>query len=78
MESSAATTVLMASKLGIPLSTTHCIIGSIVFVGGVYGDKEGGRKVDWSLFSTIVFAWLVTLPIAGGISAFCMWIMMMT
>lgn len=74
VESSAALTVLLASKLGIPISSTHCIVGSVVFVGWTFGD---GKKVDWSLFRSIIFAWLVTLPVAGAVSAFSMWLFMM-
>ncbi|KAG5682358.1 hypothetical protein PVAND_011714 [Polypedilum vanderplanki] len=79
VESSAATTVLLASKLGVPISSTHCIVGSVVFVGWIFGEKHEAKKsVDWSLFRSIIFAWLVTLPIAGAISAFCMWLFLLT
>jgi len=57
--------VLIASNIGIPISTTHCKVGSVVFVGH-FRSRE---NVDWSIFRNIVLAWLVTLPIAGGISA---------
>lgn len=65
IEIGAALTVLIASNAGIPISTTHCKVGSIVFVGW-FRSKQG---VDWKLFRNIVFAWLVTLPVAGGLSA---------
>ncbi|CRL02111.1 CLUMA_CG015333, isoform A [Clunio marinus] len=78
IENGAAATVLMASKIGIPISTTHCKVGSVVFVGWVYGHLSSSDKtkksVDWSLFRSIVYAWVVTLPAAGGMSALCMWI----
>ncbi|KAL7036189.1 hypothetical protein ACKWTF_008737 [Chironomus riparius] len=78
VESSAAATVLLASKLGIPISSTHCIVGSVVFVGAVFGEKGQEKKtVDWSLFRSIIFAWLVTLPVAGAISAFTMWLFLL-
>lgn len=69
VETSAAVTVLLASKFGIPISSTHCIVGSLVSIGFFFGEK----KVDWMLFRSIVYAWLVTLPVAGGLSALCMW-----
>jgi solute carrier family 20 (sodium-dependent phosphate transporter) len=82
VEFSSAITVLTASKLGIPISSTHCIVGSIVFVGWIYGDKKSeirdasGRKrkkkVDWSLFRSIIYAWLVTLPASACASALLM------
>lgn len=68
----AALTVLIASKIGLPVSTTHCKVGSIVCVGQMRC-KEG---VNWKLFIGIIVAWVVTLPISGGISALLMYIFM--
>lgn len=79
VESSSAATVLLASKLGIPISSTHCIVGSVVFVGAVFGETgDNSKKVDWSIFRSIIFAWLVTLPVAGAISALATWIYMIS
>jgi sodium-dependent phosphate transporter len=79
IEFSSAITVLLSSKLGIPISSTHCIVGSIVFAGWAHGERdelENGvktrAKVDWSLFRSIIYAWLVTIPAAGGASALTM------
>lgn len=47
IEVGSAFTVLLASKIGIPISTTHCKVGSVVFVGYFSSSKRG---VDWSLF----------------------------
>lgn len=47
IEIGAAFTVLLASKIGIPISTTHCKVGSVVFVGWASSSKQG---VDWKLF----------------------------
>ncbi|XP_064596975.1 LOW QUALITY PROTEIN: sodium-dependent phosphate transporter 2-like [Liolophura sinensis] len=65
IEIGSAFTVLVASNVGIPISTTHCKVGSVVMVGRV----RSREVVDWKLFRNIVFAWLVTLPVSGGISA---------
>ncbi|XP_074653543.1 sodium-dependent phosphate transporter 1-like [Tubulanus polymorphus] len=65
IEIGSALTVLIASNVGIPISTTHCKVGSVVAVGR-YRSKE---NVDWRLFRNIIFAWIVTLPVSGGISA---------
>ncbi|KAH3709863.1 sodium-dependent phosphate transporter 1-like isoform X2 [Dreissena polymorpha] len=65
IEVGSALTVLIASNIGIPISTTHCKVGSIVFVGW-FRSRAG---VDWKLFRNIIIAWFVTLPIAGGLSA---------
>jgi len=72
IEIGAAITVLIASKVGIPVSTTHCKVGSVVFVGWIRSAKEG---VDWSLFRNIIFAWVVTVPVSCGLSALLMWIL---
>ncbi|XP_021930096.1 sodium-dependent phosphate transporter 2-like isoform X1 [Zootermopsis nevadensis] len=66
IEIGAALTVLLASKIGMPISTTHCLVGSVVFVGWANATKEG---VDWKLFRNIVVAWLVTVPVSGLLSA---------
>ena len=67
-----ATTVLIASNIGLPISTTHCKIGSIVCVG-----YYRTRDVNWGLFGGIFTAWVVTLPVAGGVSAALMAIFML-
>ncbi|XP_071942345.1 sodium-dependent phosphate transporter 2-like [Antedon mediterranea] len=74
IELGAATTVLTASKLGIPVSTTHCKVGSIIAIGLVRSRKH----VDWNLFRNIIFAWIVTLPITASISAFIMYLLQFT
>merc|ERR1740130_546046 len=53
--------VLIATRAGIPVSTTHATVGSVVGVG----IAQGVGKVDWSLMGKIFFSWIVTLPIVG-------------
>eukprot|EP01087_Luapelamoeba_hula_P018975 TRINITY_DN6211_c0_g1_i1.p1 TRINITY_DN6211_c0_g1~~TRINITY_DN6211_c0_g1_i1.p1 ORF type:complete len:567 (-),score=77.05 TRINITY_DN6211_c0_g1_i1:44-1744(-) len=65
VEMGAAMTVLLASRLGLPVSTTHCKVGSVVGVGLV----DGKKAVNWRLFINVVLAWSVTLPISGCLSA---------
>ena len=65
IELSAALTVLIASRAEMPVSTTHCQIGAVFGCG--LGD--GKRNLQWKLFRDIVLSWLVTLPVAGIISA---------
>ena len=67
VEIGVATAVLLASYIGMPVSTTHCAVGSIVAVG--LCNKQGRKAVNWSLFGGIFISWVVTLPVAGGVSA---------
>ncbi|GMR56752.1 hypothetical protein PMAYCL1PPCAC_26947 [Pristionchus mayeri] len=65
IEFGAAMTGLIASKIGLPISTTHCLVGAVVAVGSIRS-REG---VNWSIFRNVAMSWVVTLPGAGLISA---------
>jgi PiT family inorganic phosphate transporter len=54
-----------ATELGIPVSTTHTITGSIIGVGAA----KKASAVRWSVAREIVTAWIITIPAAGGIAA---------
>lgn len=60
-ESGGAITLFLATFGGIPVSTTHTITGAIVGVGAA----RRMSAVRWSVASSIVVAWVVTLPAAG-------------
>jgi PiT family inorganic phosphate transporter len=64
-ETGAATTLFLASALGIPVSTTHTITGGIVGVGLV--NKPAG--VRWAVALRIVWAWIFTIQSAAIIAA---------
>ncbi len=64
VEFSAATTVLVASRLGMPISTSHTVVGAVIGVGLA----RGLEAVDLSIIKKIVISWLLTLPIAAGTS----------
>ena len=61
----AATTVLVASKLGLPISTSHTVVGAVIGVGLA----RGLEAVDLSVIKKIVVSWLLTVPIAAATSA---------
>ena len=60
----AATTVVIASRTGLPVSTTHILVGSVLGVGLA----RGIGALDLRVIGNIVISWIVTLP-AGGILA---------
>jgi PiT family inorganic phosphate transporter len=69
-EAGGSITLFAATWLGIPVSTTHTITGSIIGVGAA-------RKVSavrWSVANNIVVAWIITIPAAAIISALFYWL----
>jgi inorganic phosphate transporter, PiT family len=64
-ETSGAITIIGASLLGIPVSTTHTITGAIVGVGSI--QRLSG--VRWGVAGSIVWAWVLTIPSAALIAA---------
>jgi PiT family inorganic phosphate transporter len=64
-ETSGATTIIGASLLGIPVSTTHTITGAIVGVGSTHRLTA----VRWGVAGTIVWAWILTIPLSALIAA---------
>jgi PiT family inorganic phosphate transporter len=64
-ETGGGVTILAVSELGIPVSTTHTITGAIIGVG-----MTGGlRAVRWLVAGRILWAWILTIPASGLISA---------
>jgi PiT family inorganic phosphate transporter len=66
----AATSVLLASKLGMPVSTTHAVVGAVIGVGLA----RGLEAIDLSIIKKIVVTWIITVPVAaltaGGLFLF--------
>ena len=67
-ETGGAITLFMATWLGIPVSTTHTITGAIVGVGA----SRRASAVRWNVASSIVVAWVVTLPASAAVAAGCL------
>jgi PiT family inorganic phosphate transporter len=63
-ELAAATTVVLASGTGIPISTTHTLVGAVLGVGFA----RGMEAIDLRVVGQIFLSWIITLP-AGGILA---------
>jgi len=58
MELGTTLTVLVASKLGLPISTTHCITGATAGVGLTSGGRMS--DVNWRLIATAFLSWVLT------------------
>jgi PiT family inorganic phosphate transporter len=67
-ETTAATVIIGAASLGMPVSTTHVISSAIMGVGSA----RGLRAVRWGVARRIVAAWIITIP-ASGIMAAAVW-----
>jgi len=61
---SAATSIVYAAQLGVPVSTTHTIAGAIAGVGAA----RRASAVRWRLAQSIVWAWILTIPAAAGVA----------
>lgn len=64
-ETASALTLFLATALGIPVSTTHTITGSIIGVGSL----QRFSAVRWGVARRVVWAWFLTIPAAGALSA---------
>ncbi|MGH9423941.1 MAG: inorganic phosphate transporter, partial [Thermoanaerobaculia bacterium] len=64
-ETGGAMAIMLASRYGIPVSTTHTITGSIVGVGAT----NRLSAVRWGIAGRIVWAWLITIPASGIMAA---------
>ncbi len=69
-ETGGAITLFLATSLGIPVSSTHTITGSIVGVGSA----KRLSAVRWGVAGNIVWAWIFTIPASAFISAIAWWI----
>ena len=65
-EFGAATTIVLASKMGLPISTTHTLVGAVLGVGLA----RGLGAINLNTMRDIIISWLVTIP-AGAALAIC-------
>ncbi len=65
-----AITLFMATGLGVPVSTTHTITGAIIGAG----TARRSSSVRWGLASSIVWAWIITMPAAAVMAALFYWL----
>jgi len=68
----AATTVVLSSGLGLPVSTTHIAVGAVMGVGLA----RGIGALDLRVLGNIVVSWFITLPVGALLAAFCYYILL--
>jgi len=64
-EIATATTILLASRFGLPVSTSHALVGGVVGIGLF----QNWRNLRFQTLKSIVLAWVITLPVAAGLGA---------
>ncbi len=70
-EFGAAATVLVGSRLGLPLSTTHVLVGAVIGVGFA----RGIAALNLRVLGSVASSWFITVPVTGIFSAVLFWIM---
>jgi PiT family inorganic phosphate transporter len=70
-ETGAAAAVLLATHLGLPVSTTHAIAGAIAGVGSI----QRLKAVRWGIARNIVWAWVLTIPASAVIAYVSFWVL---
>ena len=70
-ETAGAMSILLATRFGIPVSTTHTITGAIVGVGAT----QRLSAVRWGVAGRIVWAWILTIPAAAIMAALSFWLL---
>ncbi|MBW4571303.1 MAG: inorganic phosphate transporter [Tolypothrix carrinoi HA7290-LM1] len=64
-ELATATTILLASRLGLPVSTSHALVGGVVGIGLV----QNLKSIQFQTLQGIAAAWLITVPLSAALSA---------
>ncbi|MFH1132001.1 MAG: anion permease [Pseudomonadota bacterium] len=70
-EFGASITILVGSKLGMPLSTTHTLVGAVIGVG--FG--RGIRALNMVVVRNILVSWILTIPLAAGMCVFLFYLL---
>ena len=70
-ELAAATTIVIASGTGIPISTTHTLVGAVLGVGLA----RGIEAIDLRVISRIFASWIITIPVGAGFAIFFFYVL---
>jgi PiT family inorganic phosphate transporter len=66
-ETAGATSIMLATAMGVGVSTTHVITGAIAGVGSI----QRLKAVRWRVATNIVWAWILTIPASGVVAWVC-------
>ncbi|GBC06034.1 hypothetical protein RclHR1_06580006 [Rhizophagus clarus] len=69
LELGTSITIITASKLGLPISTTHCVTGATTAVGLCNGNA---KAINWRLLGLCFFSWIITVPVVALLAG-CMY-----
>jgi PiT family inorganic phosphate transporter len=69
-ETAGAFTLFFTGQMGIPVSTTHTITGSIIGVGAT----KRLSAVRWGVTSSLLVAWILTIPVSAVLAGLTYWI----
>ena len=69
-ETAGAFTLFFTGQMGIPVSTTHTITGSIIGVGAI----KRLSAVRWGVTTNLLWAWILTIPVSGLLAALVYWL----
>ncbi len=69
-ESGGAITLYLTEQMGIPVSTTHTITGSIIGVGAI----KRLSAVRWGVTISLLWAWIITIPVSAALAAVAYWV----
>ncbi|MGF1478336.1 MAG: inorganic phosphate transporter [Cyanophyceae cyanobacterium] len=70
-EIATAATILLASRFGIPVSTSHALVGSVVGIGLL----QSQQQVRFQTVQSVILAWVVTLPVTAVFGAGSFWLL---
>ena len=68
IELGSATVIIIGSRFGIPLSTTHCQVGATLGVAAL-DDIKTCKSINWKIAYKVFAGWIITLVVVGGTSA---------
>ena len=68
IELGSATIIIIGSRLGIPLSTTHCQVGATMGVAAL-DDLKKCSGINWRIAFKVFAGWIITLVVVGSTSA---------